>query len=58
MNTKSETSFQDRLKKMKTSIDKNKDILESDFPDDVTYSGSPELPHKEEDEIDITEEDK
>ena len=53
MNTQKDKSYQDRLKKMKESIDKNQDILDSDFPDEVTFSGNPELLDKEEDEIDV-----
>ena len=37
---------------MKESIDENKNILDSDFPDDVTVSGSPDLLDKKDDEID------
>ena len=55
MNTQTDKSYQDRLKKMKESIDKNKDILDSEFPDDVTVSGSPELLDKEDGEIEKRE---
>lgn len=52
MNTNSNESYQDRLKKMKKSIDENKKILNDDFPDDVTVSGSPELIDMNDIEID------
>ena len=52
MINKTDKSYQDRLKKMKESINKNKDILDSDFPDDVTTSGNPELLDKDDSEID------
>lgn len=43
---KDKSSYQERLKKMKQSVDENKRILESDFPDDVTHMGSPDLVKK------------
>lgn len=52
MKTQINKSYQSRLKKMKESIDENKNILDSDFPDDVTVSGSPDLLDKKDDEID------
>ncbi len=45
-------SYQNRLKKMKKSIDQNKDVLNENFPDNITYSGDPELIKKDEDDID------
>ena len=36
-------SYADRLKDMKESIQKNKDLLKEKFPDDVTVTGSPDL---------------
>lgn len=36
-------SFTERLKKMKESIEKNKDLLNQNFPDDVTTTGNPDL---------------
>jgi len=51
MNTNSNESYQDRLKKMKKSIDENKKTLDDDFPDDVTVSGSPELIDMNDNEI-------
>jgi hypothetical protein len=44
-------SYENRLKKMKKSIQDNKEILEEEFPDDVSYSGNPDLLKKEDDEI-------
>lgn len=49
---KDKGSYQERLKKMKRSIEKNKDLLESEFPEDVTRSGSPDLIRKQDNEID------
>ena len=49
---KDNSSYQERLKKMKRSIEKNKDLLESEFPEDVVQSGSPDLIRKEDNEID------
>jgi hypothetical protein len=36
-------SFTERLKNMKESIEKNKDLLNQNFPDDVTTTGNPDL---------------
>jgi hypothetical protein len=36
-------SFTERLKNMKESIEKNKDLLKKNFPDDVTTTGNPDL---------------
>ena len=36
-------SYTERLKSMKESIEKNKDILKQNFPDDVTTIGNPDL---------------
>lgn len=36
-------SYTERLKKMKESIEENKDLLKQKFPDDVTTTGSPDL---------------
>lgn len=36
-------SFTERLKKMKESIEKNKNLLNQNFPDDVTATGNPDL---------------
>ncbi|MBL4798482.1 MAG: hypothetical protein JKY50_13780 [Oleispira sp.] len=36
-------SFNDRVKKMKESIENSKHILNSDFPDNVTISGNTDL---------------
>lgn len=36
-------SYSERLKKMKESIEKNKDLLKQTFPDDVTTTGNPDL---------------
>lgn len=36
-------SFNERLKNMKESIEKNKDLLNKNFPDDVTTTGNPDL---------------
>lgn len=49
---KDKGSYQERLKKMKRSIEKNKGLLESEFPEDVTRSGSPDLIRKQDNEID------
>jgi hypothetical protein len=35
--------FNERMKKMKSSIEDNKNILEEEFPDDVLLSGNPDL---------------
>lgn len=45
-------SFESRLKLMKKAIKDDAEILQKEFPDDVTYSGNVELIKKEEDEID------
>jgi len=52
MSDNKQKSYQERLKRMKDSIEKNKDILESDFPDDVTIVGNPDLLEKSDEEID------
>lgn len=52
MNTQKNQSYQDRLKKMKDRIKRDKGILDSDFPDDVTFIGDPDLLKKADDEID------
>lgn len=52
MSNDKQQSYQERLKRMKESVENNKDILESDFPDDVTVSGSPDNLKKTDDEID------
>jgi hypothetical protein len=51
---KKHVTYEERLKKMKDSIEiKKVELLsEDDFPDDVTYLGSPKLVHMDEDEID------
>ena len=36
-------SYTERLKKMKESIEKNKELLNEQFPDDVTTTGNPDL---------------
>jgi hypothetical protein len=36
-------TYAERLKRMKESIEKNKEILDGHFPDDVTTIGSPDL---------------
>ena len=36
-------SYQDRLKKMKDAIEKNKDRLSEEFPEEATYSGNTDL---------------
>jgi hypothetical protein len=36
-------SYIERLKKMKESIEENKDLLKQKFPDDVATTGHPEL---------------
>lgn len=51
MKDKKQKSYQDRQKRMKDSIEKNKEILDSDFPDDVTTIGNPDLLEKSDDEI-------
>lgn len=35
-------SYTERLKNMKESIEKNKDLLKEKFPDDVTTTGNPD----------------
>lgn len=35
-------SYTERLKNMKESIEKNKDLLNEKFPDDVTTTGNPD----------------
>ncbi len=47
MNT--DKSYAERLKRMKKSIEKNKEILDDQFPDEVTTIGSPDLIHSNED---------
>lgn len=51
---KKQLTYEERLKKMKASVEiKKVELLsEDDFPDDVTYLGSPKLIHMDEDEID------
>lgn len=36
-------SYTERLKKMKESIEKNKKLLNEQFPDDATTTGNPDL---------------
>ena len=36
-------SYTERLKKMKQSIEENKEILNEDFPDDITTIGNPKF---------------
>lgn len=36
-------SYTERLKNMKESIEKNKELLKEKFPDDVTTTGNPDL---------------
>ena len=36
-------SYTERLKNMKESIEKNKELLKEKFPDDVTTIGNPDL---------------
>lgn len=55
---KKDISYQERLKKMKESIKENVDILKSNFPDDVTHSGSPDIVRKHDHEIDKDEDGK
>ncbi|MFK5948228.1 MAG: hypothetical protein QM500_05620 [Methylococcales bacterium] len=53
MNTKTDKSYQERLKKMKESVEKcKKDVLNGDFPSDVTVSGNPDLLNRNDSEID------
>ncbi len=49
--SKKKDNYQNRLRQMKESIDNNKGILTSDFPDDVTIIGNPDLLKKSDDEI-------
>lgn len=58
MKTKPNKSYLDRLKKMKEAIDDNKELLNDEFPDDVTLSGDPELLDMKDSEIDHEEKDK
>lgn len=51
MSNEKQKNYQDRLKRMKDCVEKNKDILDSDFPDDVTIIGNPDLLEKSENEI-------
>jgi hypothetical protein len=51
-----QSSYSERLKKMKESVEKNKDLLNDEFPDDVTSTGSPDLINSEDDELDSREE--
>lgn len=39
-------SFNERLKKMKKSVKENADVLDSEFPADVTNTGSADLVKK------------
>lgn len=50
MSTKKD--YTERFKKMKSSIKENKHILDDDFPDDVEFSGDPDLLKKSDKEID------
>lgn len=36
-------SYTERIKNMKASIEKNKELLNRTFPDDVTTTGNPDL---------------
>lgn len=58
MKTKPNKSYLDRLKKMKEAIDDSKELLNDEFPDDVTLSGNPELLDMKDSEIDHEEKDK
>ncbi|MCW8125056.1 hypothetical protein [Microbulbifer halophilus] len=51
-------SHQERLKKMKKTLEENQHILDSEFPDNVTHVGSPDLTKKEDKDIDEDFEDK
>lgn len=55
---KDKLSHQERLKKMRKTLEENQHILESEFPDNVTHIGSPDLTKKEEKDIDEDFEDK
>jgi hypothetical protein len=50
-------SYAERLKRMKKSVAKNKDILDGHFPDDVTTTGSPDLIQDDENAADILDEE-
>lgn len=50
--TSTKKDYNERFKRMKEAIERNSDILNSDFPDDVTSSGDPELLKKSDKEID------
>lgn len=56
MTSKKAKSYQERLKRMKKSIDANKETLEAEFPDDVTIIGNPDLVRKSEEELEDAEE--
>lgn len=49
---KDKISHQERLKKMRKTLEENKHILDSEFPDDVTHTGSPDHINKEQEEMD------
>ena len=52
MSEKKQQSYQERLKRMKERVAKDKKVLDSEFPDDVTTIGSPDLLKKTDSEID------
>lgn len=52
MSEKKEQEYNECFRRIKEAFKKHSHILESEFPDDVTVSGSPELLKKNDDEID------
>lgn len=56
MSTKKD--YTERFKKMKSSIEDNKHILVTEFPDDVEITGNPELLKKTDSEIEKEEKPK
>lgn len=52
----SKKTYAERLKKMKESIEKNKDLLDQEFPDDVTTTGSADLIRHKDTDKNSTEE--